>query len=55
MKDDHGLDRSLEALVTRYFPRDAVQVLEDVRAAGHQAVTIADAEANVLLGALVAR
>jgi hypothetical protein len=53
--EDIPQGREIEDLVAEYFPRDTVQVLEDLRVAQQQDTPLRVDEANVLLGALEAR
>jgi hypothetical protein len=55
MNSDKVRDQSFLDLVNEYFPRDAVQVMEDIRVAHHQLLPGADLEANLLLGSLSGR
>jgi hypothetical protein len=53
--EDTTQSREIQDLVTEYFPRDTIQVLEDLRVAQHQDTPLRIDEANVLLGALEPR
>lgn len=52
MNGDEVQGEAIEEFVNEYFPRDAVQVLEDLRIAQHQVWPIGDVEANMLLTSL---
>ncbi|MEU1970941.1 hypothetical protein ABZ477_04760 [Microbacterium sp. NPDC019599] len=52
MNGDKVQGQVFQELVNEYFPRDAVQVLEDVRVARQHVTPIADQETNLLLGSL---
>lgn len=55
MSDEKVRVQELQEFVSQYFPRDAVQVLEDVRAAQRQITEITDSDTETLLASLGAR
>ncbi len=50
---EHTQDQLFESLLSEYFPRDAVQVMEDVRSARDQRPQNSGTEADALVSALL--
>ena len=54
LMSDSNKSKSFQRLLQDYFPRDAVQVMEDVRSAREEPLAIGSAEADRLLASLAA-